>query len=354
MRVLLAALATFGLLSCTDGQVDFPVTQEDQSVLSDDVHIVLLTDTNIAQFAQPTSRSIGSSPQSWGRAWEYRVGVGDKLNIVVFDHPELSLLSGEGAGAVGYGYQVRSDGQFFFPFIGQVEANGRAPESIRSEVAERLAEFVPSPQVELQVSEFNSQWIVVAGEVQSPNRQSLTTAPLTLIEAINSAGDAKESADLQRVSVQRNGASHRFNLQRFLERGELRSNPVLRAGDIVNVPQISAASAYLLGEVGTQAIVDLSSNDMSLTHAIAANRGLEQARADARGIFVFREGSGGSMNVYQLDISVPTGLLLGTKFMLRADDVIYVVRSPLTRWNDTISSLLPTVRAAAAVETLAQ
>jgi polysaccharide biosynthesis/export protein len=45
-------------------------------------------------------------------------------------------------------------------------------------------------------------------------------------------------------------------------------------------------------------------------------------------------------------------LLLGTQFLLQAGDVVYVTRSPLQRWNDTISRLLPTVQAANAANTL--
>jgi polysaccharide export outer membrane protein len=49
--------------------------------------------------------------------------------------------------------------------------------------------------------------------------------------------------------------------------------------------------------------------------------------------------------VFQLDTSSPTGLLLGTRFVLEPGDVVYVLRSRLQRWNDTIVRLLPTVQA---------
>ena len=51
------------------------------------------------------------------------------------------------------------------------------------------------------------------------------------------------------------------------------------------------------------------------------------------------------MTVFQLETSSPTGLLLGTRFVLEPGDVVYVTRNPLQRWNDTISKLLPTVQA---------
>lgn len=54
--------------------------------------------------------------------------------------------------------------------------------------------------------------------------------------------------------------------------------------------------------------------------------------------------------VFQLDTSVPSGLLLGTRFVLEPGDVVYVLRSPLQRWNDTIVRLLPTVQAVRSVD----
>jgi polysaccharide biosynthesis/export protein len=58
--------------------------------------------------------------------------------------------------------------------------------------------------------------------------------------------------------------------------------------------------------------------------------------------------------VFQLDTSNPAGLLLGTRFVLEPSDVVYILRSPLQRWNDTISRLLPSVQALQAAEAIAR
>jgi polysaccharide export outer membrane protein len=44
--------------------------------------------------------------------------------------------------------------------------------------------------------------------------------------------------------------------------------------------------------------------------------------------------------------------LLGTRFVLEPGDVVYILRSPLQRWNDTIVRLLPTVQAIEATSTV--
>lgn len=340
---MLCLLSVLALAGCTEGYVDFPVTRDSQQGLPANVEIVRLDETNIDSFTRPARPSqVTALPQAG--VWNYRVGVGDILNIIVFDHPELTLPAGPGRSAEDSGFRVQADGSFFYPFVGQVAAQGRAPEDIREDLRERLAEFIPAPQVEVRVAAFHSQSVVVTGEVRAPNKQPLTTVPLSLIEAVNAAGGLTEAADTRHVTVQRGAGRYEVDLRGFLADGIVRNNPLLRPGDVVNVPRRMTEEAYLLGQIEHPAAVDLSLEPVTLTQAVTRQGGLDELRADARGVFVFRA-SGGRMRVFQLDTTSPAGLLMGTRFVLQPQDVVYVTRSPLQRWNDTISRLLPSVQA---------
>lgn len=213
------------------------------------------------------------------------------------------------------GFRVQSDGSFFYPFIGQVVAAGRAPEDARSELMDRLSEFITDPQIEVRIAAFNSQAINVTGAVSAPRRHPLTTVPLRLIDAVNAAGGLQPEADVSRVRVQRWGRPYQVNPEKFLDHGSMSGSP---------------------------SCIDLGGEPVSLKQALARQGGLDQLRADVRGIFVF-PGDVSNMTVFQLDVTSPTGFLLGTKFQLSPGDVIYVTRSPLQHWNDTINSLLPTL-----------
>jgi polysaccharide biosynthesis/export protein len=350
-RLILALLLMF-LASCTDGFTTFPVTPETQSRVEEDVTIIRLDQANIENFSNP-ARSPQRATLRASTSWEYRIGTGDLLDIIVFDHPELTLPAGPLATSPAAGFSVQADGSFFYPFIGQVQARGRSVQDIRSEIAERLAEFIPDPQVEVRISKFNSQGVNVTGEVNAPNRQELDTVGLTLLEAISAAGGVSELADLTRVSLQRNGEVYRIDLKAFTENGFKENNPLLRDGDIVNVPRRAVAEVYVLGEIVRPGIIDVSQEQVNLTQALSRQGGTSGLRADARGVFVFRIVDG-RMTVFQLDTSTPVGLLIGTRFQLSAGDVVYVTRSPLQRWNDTISSLLPSVTAAQAAQNIGE
>lgn len=349
MRNALGMLIVTGLLAgCAEGHISFPVTEAAQKNLPDDVTVVRLSSANIKSYARgniiPVSQAV-PDPQ----VWNYRVGVGDILSIDVFDHPELTLPAGPQRSAAESGFRVQADGTFFYPFVGQVTARGRAPETIREELRDRLAEYIPDPQLQVRVAAFNSQAIVVAGEVEQPNRQPLTTVPLTVLEAVNAAGGMRDTADAARVSLQRGGRIYNINLEQFTTGDVLRNNPILRAGDVVSVPRREIAEAYLLGQVVQPATIDLSRDPVTLTQALTRQGGLQELRADARGVFVFRR-SGAGITVFQLEIDSPTGLVLGTEFQLAPDDVIYVTRSPLGKWNDTISRILPSISVARTID----
>lgn len=347
--LLLVALTLSGCT--TTGHTEFPVTPTGQAAVLDQVNIVRLDPLNIAYYAVSDRGHVSTTlPHSTG--WDYRVGIGDILDVIVFDHPELTLPAGPERSAVETGYRVQSDGTFFYPFVGQIRASGMSVEQIREVLTQRLAEFIPNPQLQVRVAEFNSQRVVVAGEVRQPNRQPLTTVPLTLIEAINAAGGLNDIADARRVTVQRGGNTYRVDLDAFLKAGVQQNNPVLRSGDVVSVPRRDTQEAFILGQVMSPGTVDLSRDAVSLTQALTRQGGVNELRADARGVFVFRIVDG-YMTVYQLEITTPAGLLLGTRFVLEPQDVVYVTRSPLQRWNDTISSLLPTVQAVRTVQVTA-
>ena len=345
-----AALALLVAGACSDAHVRFPTSASEQKNLPDNVQVIVLDPTNINSFTQPTRGHVASAMPA-GRQWSYRVGPGDVLSVIVFNHPELTLPAGPDRTGEAGGFQVSSDGSFSYPYIGSVTAAGKSLEEIRADIATRLATFIPDPQVDVRVAAFNSPSVVVSGEIKTPNRQALTTVPLTLIEAINAAGGFTDAADPRDVSVQRGGQMYRVDVEGFLAAGMTGNNPVLRNGDVINVPRRKAEEAYLLGEVARPDVVDLSRERITLTQAIARRGGLQQPRADARGVLVFRA-NGDMYRVFQLDVSEATGLLLGTRFVLEPGDVVYVLRSPLQRWNDSISRLLPTVQAINTVDDL--
>lgn len=344
--IAMLSLVVALLAGCDASRSDFPIrteaVQEEVEELATNVTIVKLTSDNIASFASPRAFSGSTTNLPSQGAREYRIGVGDILDIVVWEHPELTMPAGDSRTPQESGLRVQSDGTFFYPYVGQVLAKGRTPEEVRADLSVKLGEFVPDPQMEVRVVGYNSQSVSVTGEVKTPNRQQIRDIPLTLLEAIDAAGGLSDEAEPRRVTVRRAGKTYLVDLNAFLSDGASANNPLLRPGDIVNVPRQKLQEVYLLGQISEPTTIDVSDENVTLTQALARVGGLKEDSADARGIFVFRSVSG-AITVYQLDASNPAAYLLGTKFYLLPEDVVYVTTAPLYRWNRTISSILPTL-----------
>ena len=110
------------------------------------------------------------------------------------------------------------------------------------------------------------------------------------------------------------------------------------------VPRLENNEVYVMGEVKTPRVVPLTNEELSLTDALASSEGLSKTSADASGIFVFRTApKAQQIHVFQLDITDPTALLLGTQFMLARGDVVYATSAPATRWNRVVANLIPSL-----------
>ena len=299
------------------------------------------------QAAEPAQPVRNQQLQDQLTAYEYRVGPGDVLSIIVYDHPELTNPGGTDRSAAEVGNRVQADGTFFYPYIGRITAEGKTIDEIRHELTRRLASFITEPQIEVNVAAFNSKKVYLSGEVSEPKTLAITSVPLTLVDAISQVGSANPGANWHSVYLNRDGQQEQISLYELMRNGDMSQNRLLQPGDILHVPSAENQAVAVMGQVVRPGNLPLGNERMTLTDALARSGGINEISAEASGIFVIRGNEPGNnklATVYQLDVRNAAAFTLGSRFALEPQDVIYVTTAPLARWNRVISQLLPSIR----------
>jgi len=281
--------------------------------------------------------------------YQYRIGIGDVLQITVWDHPELTIPAGSQRSSQDSGNVVNENGDIYYPYIGYVQVAGKITQNIREEVTERLSAYLESPQVDVSVAAFRSQRIYVSGAVGTPGVYPLTNVPTRLVDAISQAGGLEENGDWRHVVLTRKGNDYLLSLKDVFEKGNKYHNVLLQAGDVINVPLGNDRKVFVLGEVASSQTLPMGRNGLTLAEAISNVGGLNERQSDATGVFVIRRAEGASadsdhlIDLYQLNLKDATALVLADSFVLNNRDMVYVTAAPLSRWNRVVSLLVPSL-----------
>jgi polysaccharide biosynthesis/export protein len=164
------------------------------------------------------------SPDQMAAPKELVIHVGDTVSLRVLGHDEMTIKE-----------RVRSDGRIAVPLIGEIDAQGKRPSSLRSELEGRLKDYIVSPSVMLNVDEVQPITVVLLGEVGKQGAYLLD--PYTgLAQALAVCGGLTEFAHKDRIFIVREQPRPmriRFTYEAVSrDEGHAASFP-LRNGDVV-------------------------------------------------------------------------------------------------------------------------
>lgn len=301
-----------------------------------------------------------------------RVGIGDSLAITVIEAPPATLF-GAGAmlaeaGLVTAGSQtmpelvVGRSGAVQVPFAGEVEVAGRTTEEIARAIGARLAGKAHDPQVSVAFARNRASAVTVVGEVAEAQRVPLTPGGERVLDVLAAAGGAREPAHETLVQITRGNRVAALPLETLIRDPD--ENVRLRPGDVVST-FARRYSFTVLGAAAKSGEVPFEATGFSLARALGRVSGLQDFRADPRGLFLFRweepearagdaAGLGRSVGgripvIYRIDMKNPATYFLAQNFEMRDGDLLYVANSGISEFRQFFAVIASTVLPVAAV-----
>lgn len=266
----------------------------------------------------------------------YTINSGDKFEIVVYNHPDLSVKTA-----------VTPDGHIGMVLVGQIKVSGLTIGAAAAKIEESLSRYIRNPKVGLSPYEIVSQTATISGAVTYSGKYPIDDG-MRLADLFAKAGGAAShyydgqtmrAADLEHSFFIREHKILPVNFVAAIERGDPLHNIVLRRGDYIYIAARDSSMVYLLGEVkrpGRQVwtsrlgLLELLAscgwlNEPYWHHAIIIRGGLARAQ------------------MHKVDLD---GILRGTvpNPPLRPGDIVYVPRDNISEYNVLVRKLMPTAQ----------
>ncbi len=344
----------------TDGQRQFDLVNVDNHVVA----------TLLAQ----RTGSFHIRFQSYGKPPAPRIGIGNSVAVSIWEASGGGLfgaadLGGGAGGASGIGgtaggarnaiipdQVVAPDGAISVPFAGRVPVAGHTPLQVQNEIQQRLSEKAIEPQVIVTVTKVVTNSATVSGEVVNGARVPLSVGGDHLLDLIAAAGGAKAPVYQTFVRLSRDGVTMTIPMERLV--ADPAENIYAWPGDVLTLVEVPQTFS-VFGATTQNTEVPFGADKITLSQALAKAGGLQDARADPQGIFLFRfEPSavvgalsaaplatgpdGSSPVVYRLNLREAKNYFYAERFPIEDKDVIYVANAPLTELQK-IFTLINTV-----------
>ncbi len=279
------------------------------------------------------------------------IGIGDTVRVTLWEAAPGNLFTTVASSAANIGsvggttipdQVVPKAGTINVPFAGDIRVVGKSPRDAERAIVTQLRAKAVDPQALVNVVRSEDNSVTVAGDAIAGGQIQLGPNNERLQEAIAMAGGIKAPVHDTYVSLTR---GNRVITIPYLK---LASNPVenirLSPRDVV-VLYAHKRTYTVFGAAGVNAEVPFDAPTVTLSQALARAGGLNDERADAASVFVFRsesadllpvlfpdrpqESTGSRVPViYRLNLRDPIGLFLAQSFLMREGDTVYISDAP--------------------------
>jgi polysaccharide biosynthesis/export protein len=163
--------------------------------------------------------------------YNYVIGPGDAVNVVVWRNPELSMS-----------VPVRPDGKITTPLVEDLPALGKDASTLARDIEKELGKYIRDPVVTVIVTQFvgpYSEQIRVVGEAGKPQVLPYSQK-MTLLDVMIAVGGVTAYADGNAATILRTAEGNKqysVRIKDLIKRGDVTANVEMRPGDVLIIPQ---------------------------------------------------------------------------------------------------------------------
>ncbi|MCL6483044.1 polysaccharide export protein EpsE [Janthinobacterium lividum] len=239
-------------------------------------------------------------------AADIQLGAGDVLKISVYGNPDLALET-----------RVSEAGEITFPLVGNVALGGLSVSSAEKKLGGLLEKggFLRKAQVNIIVTQLQSQQVSVLGQVNRPGRYPIEGKRSLMDMLAMAGGVSQDGGDAVSVIRKRNGNTTReiVDIVDMVRSADLNRDLDVAGNDVIFVER--APRFYIYGEVQRPGAFRLE-RSMTVLQALSVGGGLTQ-RGTERGIRIKRRDEAGKLEIIKAKHDD----------LLQVDDMVYVQES---------------------------
>jgi polysaccharide biosynthesis/export protein len=348
----LSGCGTFADWIPTSGASRQQVLEQHDSGRVEGIQVVDVNDVLARKLANAKQLGQFSNIFTSKTANNYVIGPGDLIEVTIWETPPAmlfsstapvslpSLASGASSSVTLPTQMVAANGTISIPFAGRIGVAGRTTEQIEASIVSHLKGKANQPQVLVSVAKNNASNVTIVGEVNTSSMMPLTPKGERLLDALAFAGGLKQPVSHMAVQLSRGDTTATMPLDSVIR--DPKQNVLLKPGDVVTA-LFQPLTFSVLGATGKNDEIPFEAQGISLAQALARSGGLNDGRADARGIFVFRfedaklvdnmdpsvkAHNGKVPVVYEINLRDPAAFFVTQNFPVQNHDVIYVSNSP--------------------------
>lgn len=266
------------------------------------------------------------------------IRAGDQITVTIWDSQENSLLMPQGVRSVNLPEMIVSPtGTVFIPYVGNVLIRGQTQADARATVQTALVQIAPEAQVQLSAQSGQGNSVDVVTGVARPGPYPLPDRNSTILSVLAQAGGVSPALRNPRVRLMRDGKTYEISATRLF--ADAAMNTTLRGRDRIVIEE-DKRYFTALGATGSERLIQFDKDAITALEAISMIGGLNDGRADPKGVLVLREyaprhlrrdGTGPALPqvVFTFDLTTADGLFAARGFPINPGDTVLATESPV-------------------------